>query len=154
VGASDLADCFINPCNLRRGFPGIYYRPDRVFSRHYNPHVLGRVNPCSGSVADWGPLSPVDRDGHLHTFSWVAETGQLNVVPLPYRVPINGDEFTKAAGRRWATSLDEGSSPQETGGEVLNTASFRAYGLLVQEVASDVRVFVAHPYWNAAEQCC
>ena len=95
-------------------------------------------------------------DGHLYVFGWEA-ADRLNVTPLPYRVPINGDEFAAAAGRPWAshpvgkaTQADQGI---DTGGEVLNTEWFRTYGLLTQEVGSGVRVFVSHPYWKTAEQC-
>jgi cytochrome c2 len=93
-------------------------------------------------------------DGHLDVFSWDRETDRLNTMPLPYRVPMNGDEFAAAAGRPW---LDARVPPEgrktEPETEVLNTEWFRTYGLLVQEVASDVRVFVSHPYWQAARQC-
>src|SRR5205823_74290 len=85
-------------------------------------------------------------DGHLSVFGWEAETGRLKVAPLPYRVPMNGDEFAAAAGRPWAIPPGEGLPQEghriEAAGEVLNTEWFRAYALLVQETGSGVRVFV------------
>jgi cytochrome c2 len=101
-------------------------------------------------------------DGHLHVFGWAPGTVGLKATPLPYRVPINGDEFAAAAGRPWADlpgeTLDEvGVRPQgakiEPGSEVLNSEWFRTYGLLVQETGSEVRVFVSHNYWHSAQQC-
>ena len=41
----------------------------------------------------------------------------------------------------------------ETRSDYLNTEQFRTFGLLTQEIGSDVRVFVSHSYWQAAQQC-
>ncbi|MEH2480383.1 cytochrome c2 [Nitrobacteraceae bacterium AZCC 2146] len=99
----------------------------------------------------------VTGDGHLYLFGWEAETDRLNVTPLPYRAPINGDAFAAAAGRSWATPPGEGQPHEEqrvdARGEVLNSEWFRTYGLLVQEIGPNARVFVSHDYWNATQEC-
>lgn len=95
-------------------------------------------------------------DGHLYLFGWGPESDQLTVTPLPYRVPINGDEFAATAGHPWETSSSEGiqENPKvmsERDG--LHTEWFRTYGLLTQEIGSRIRVFVSHDYWKAAQNC-
>jgi cytochrome c2 len=96
-------------------------------------------------------------DGHLYLFGWEAGTDRLKVTPLPYRVPINGGAFAAAAGRSWAIPPSEGLPQEEqrvdAGREVLNSEWFRTYGLLVQEIGSNARVFVSHDYWNATQEC-
>ena len=125
-----------------------------IKTEYYNLNVQTYSGAFPKSLVFGGALARIgDRylrlsgDGHLDVFSWEAGTERLLVMPLPYRVPINGDEFAVAAGRPWATL---GIEP---GVEYLNTEQFRAYALLVQEAGSDVRVFVSHDYWNAARQC-
>ena len=78
------------------------------------------------------------------------------VTPLPYQVPINGEEFSRFSGRPWATRPGEGQLEAvkfDSQREVLNSEYFRVTGLLVQEIASEVRIFVSHHYWNAAHEC-
>jgi cytochrome c2 len=131
---------------------------------YYSLDVETHSGAFPKSVVHGGALARIgDRyllltgDGHLYAFGWEAETDRLKVTPLPYRVPINGDEFAAAAGRPWAVPPDVGLPEEaqriEAGGEVLNSEWFRAYALLVQETGSAVRVFVSHPYWNSAQQC-
>jgi len=133
-----------------------------IKTEYYNVNTETYSGAFPKSVVRGGALARIgDRylrlsgDGHLDVFSWEAETDGLKTMRLPYRVPINGDEFAAAAGRPWATPLE--LQPQEgeriDPAEVLNAEWFRAYALLAQEVASDLRVFVTHPYWKAAEQC-
>jgi cytochrome c2 len=135
-----------------------------IKTEYYNLNVETYSGAFPKSAVVGGALARIgDRylrlsgDGHLYVFDWEAETDRLKVIPLPYRVPINGDEFAAAAGRPWAsTATDE--SPREgqkfePGREVLHAEWFRTYGLLTQEVGSDVRVFVTHNYWKAAQQC-
>lgn len=97
-------------------------------------------------------------DGHLYAFNWDGEASRPEIDPLPYRVPINGESFSKAAGRPWAISSDGGDPAQESHGlgpegEVLHPEWFRTYGLLVQDTGSDTRIFVSHPYWKEAREC-
>ena len=127
-----------------------------IKTEYYNLNAETYSGAFPKSVVHGGALARIgDRylrssgDGHLAVFGWEAGTERLQVTPLPYRVPINGDEFAAAAGRPWATLEIE----PDSGGEVLNSEWFRTYGLLVQEAGSDVRVFVSHTYWHAAQQC-
>jgi cytochrome c2 len=135
-----------------------------IKTEYYNLNVETYSGAFPKSVVHGGALARIgDRylrlagDGHLNIFGWDAETERLKVTPLPYRVPINGDEFAAASGRPWVNPPGERLLREdqriEAGGEVLNSEWFRTYALLVQETGSDVRVFVSHPYWNAAQQC-
>jgi aldose sugar dehydrogenase len=93
-------------------------------------------------------------DGHLYTFDLNTRTNSPDFVRLPYRVPINGDEFAAAAGRPWTTApLSAEGEYNASGRPVLNPEMFRAYGLLVQEIGTNVRIFASHVYWKAAEEC-
>ena len=95
-------------------------------------------------------------DGHLYLFDWEAGSDHLRVAPLPYRVPINGDEFAAEAGHPWEMPSSEGpqeSLKVESERQGLHTEWFRTNGLLTQEIGSQVRVFVSHDYWNAAQYC-
>jgi cytochrome c2 len=136
-----------------------------IKTEYYNLNVETYSGAFPKSVVRGGALARIgdsylrlSGDGHLDVFGWEAGTDRLKVTPLPYRVPINGDEFAAAAGRPWVTPRHgEGFGPEEgqgiEGSEVLNTEWFRTYGLLVQETGYDVRVFVSHNYWKAAQQC-
>ena len=126
-----------------------------IKTEYYNLDVKTYSGAFPKSAVRGGALARIgDRylrlsgDGHLYVFGWDAGTDRPKVRPLPYRVPINGDEFAAAAGRPWA-DLPGGWGPQEgqgiePGGQVLHSEWFRTYGLLVQETGSDVRVFVSH----------
>lgn len=95
-------------------------------------------------------------DGQLYVFDLSAGNDGPKFTRLPYRVPINGDAFSAAAGRALATPPGEGVAAEgrsASGREILNSEWFRTYGLLVQEVGSDTRVFVSHDYWKADQQC-
>jgi len=94
-------------------------------------------------------------DGHLYSFGLDEQENRPDFAQLPYHVPINGEEFAAAAGRPWADSRVLATTGNE-GGEadgVLSTEGFRAYGLLVQEAGSDVRIFASHTYWNVTGEC-
>ncbi|MCK1341515.1 PQQ-dependent sugar dehydrogenase [Bradyrhizobium sp. 38] len=129
----------------------------------YNLEVHTYSNAFPKSAVRGGALARIgDRylvvsgDGHLHVFSWEA-VDHVTVSTLPYRVPINGEAFSAAAGRPWAHYF-HANAPQEgqrrqAGHEILNAEWFRAYGLLVQEVGAVARIFVSHPYWHATEEC-
>lgn len=95
-------------------------------------------------------------DSQLYSFGLAAKDSP-RFTKLPYRVPINGDEFSAAAGRPWATPPGEGLAAEgesaASGREILSTEWFRTYGLLVQEIGPDTRIFVSHGYWKATEEC-
>lgn len=123
-------------------------------------HTYSRAFPKSAVAG--GSLARIeDRylllsgDGHLHLFS--REAGDsLTIKTLPYRVPINGDAFSAAAGRPWSAGVGWGpeeAQRRQAGHEILNPEWFRTYGLLVQEVGASTRIFVSHAFWHVAEEC-
>ena len=93
-------------------------------------------------------------DGGLYLFGSNSDKEVPAFTRLPYKVPINGDEFSAAAGRPWAIAHEEQlETAHNAGPEILNAENFRTYGLLVQEIGTDVRVFVSHAYWHAEQAC-
>jgi cytochrome c2 len=132
-----------------------------IKTEFYNLDVHAYTGVVPKSAVRGGALARIgDRylllsgDGHLHVFSLEA-ADRLTIKTLPYRVPINGDAFSAAAGRPWAhfdQTLPE-AQRREAGHEVLNPEWFRTYGLLVQEVGDSTRIFVSHAYWHVAEEC-
>jgi aldose sugar dehydrogenase len=94
-------------------------------------------------------------DGQLYLFGWENQANELAVKPLPYPVPINGEEFAAAAGHPWETSTNEGvqESKVDLDHQGLHPEWFRTYGLLAQEVGSRLRLFVTHDYWKPAQEC-
>ncbi len=135
-----------------------------IRTEYYNLDVQNYSKAFPQSAVHGGALARIgDRyllltgDGHLHVFYWEADTGRLTTRMLPYQIPINGNAFSAAAGRPWAVRSDTGVPQEgqrvEAGHEVLNAEWFRTYGLLVQEVGPNTRIFVSHDYWNAAQEC-
>lgn len=126
-------------------------------SSYYNLLVDTHQGP--GSAVHGGALARIgDRyllltgEGRLYLFGLNTDGPDFKL--LPYQVPINGGAFATAAGRPWATSRTEAVEiDHNTGGEVLTPESFRTYGLLVQEVGAEVRIFVSHAYWHAKQAC-
>ncbi len=135
-----------------------------IKTEYYNLNIETYSGVFPKSVIVGGGLARIGNsylrlsgNGHLYVFGWEADTDRLTVTPLPYRVPINGDEFAAAAGRPWEVSSGEGTVPENqkigSGREVVHTEWFRTYALLTQEIGSDVRVFVSHAYWKADQNC-
>lgn len=133
-----------------------------IKTEFYNLKVDSYSNAFPKSAVRGGALARIgDRyllvsgDGHLHVFHWAA-ADHLTVYPLPYRVPINGDTFSAAAGRPWVDRSDwvpQEAQSREAGHEILNAEWFRTYGLLVQEIGASTRIFVSHPYWHVGQEC-
>jgi cytochrome c2 len=91
-------------------------------------------------------------DGHLYLFGLQANSDDLKVTPLPYRVPINGEEFAAAVGLPY--EQPRAVIPAGDGGTTqVDTWRFHVSDILVQELGSRVRVFTGHHYWNNAERC-
>lgn len=128
-------------------------------SSYYNLRVDTYRGP--GSAVHGGALARIgDRyllmtgEGHLYLFSMDARSQGPGFTLLPYRVPLNGKAFAAAAGRPWATRPGEAAGLNENGAsEALNPEYFRAYGLLVQEIGKDARIFVSYDYWHAERRC-
>ncbi len=130
-----------------------------VKSSYYNLTFDVRQGPRSavhggalGRIGDRQLL--LTGDGGLYLFGSISDKEEPAFTRLPYKVPINGDEFSAAAGRPWATAREEQlETAHNAGPEILNAENFRTYGLLVQEIGADVRVFVSHAYWYAEQAC-
>jgi cytochrome c2 len=90
-------------------------------------------------------------DGHLYLFGW-PQDGDIQVKPLPYRVPINGEEFAAAVGKPYEQPRGVFVSG-EIGTTEVDTWRFHVSGLLVQELGDRVRVFAGHHFWKQAERC-
>ena len=90
-----------------------------IKTEYYNLNVSDLFRAFPRSVIVGGGLARIGNsylrlsgNGHLYAFGWEAETDHLTVTPLPYRVPINGDEFAAAAGRPWEISSGEGTAQE------------------------------------------
>jgi cytochrome c2 len=90
-------------------------------------------------------------DGQLNVFGWDKDSDALAVKELPYRVPINGEEFSAAAGVPYEDSHD--SVAGEGGAGEVQARWFRVGGVLVQQIDGRVRVFASHHFWKSSEAC-
>lgn len=135
-----------------------------IKTEYYNLDVETYSGVFPRSVVHGGALARIgDRyllltgDGHLELFGWDEGSDRPKATRLPYRVPVNGEAFAAAAGRPWAIPPGEGLPHEEMAkgarGEILHSEWFRSYGLLVQEIGADTRIFVSHAYWHADREC-
>ena len=95
-------------------------------------------------------------DGHMYVFGWDKGSDAMDVRPLPYRIPANGDEFAADNTQGpWHTPLatDELKFAGEDAGSTVIAWWFRVTGILAQEDGGRLRVFAAHNYWKRAEKC-
>lgn len=100
-----------------------------------------------GGIAHIGDRSLlITGDGRLYVFGWHKDSDALAITALPYRVPINGEEFSAAAGVPYADLHDRAP------GEV-QARWFRVGGVLVQQIGSRVHVFASHHFWKSSEAC-
>jgi cytochrome c2 len=125
-------------------------------ARFYDGRVPKPAVPGGGGlarIADQYLLAT--GDGHLYLFGWPGGGEDLAVKPLPYRIPLNGEEFSAAVGLPYAkpreTILDE--SGGETTGSGIDTWRFRVSSIVVQELGNRVRLFAGHHYWVNAQRC-
>lgn len=94
-------------------------------------------------------------DGFLYLLGW-DDSDALSVKPLPYRVPLNGDEFAKdTTGGPWRSpkTVDPLFDKGEDAGSTVLVQLFRTSGILVQEQGEHVRVFASHYYWKHDASC-
>jgi cytochrome c2 len=95
-------------------------------------------------------------EGHLYLFGWIKDQDTLHVSSLPYRVPVNGDEFARdTTGGSWQKprEADARSTMGEDAGSTVIAWWFRTTGLLVQELGDRVRLFSSHYYWKHEGGC-
>jgi aldose sugar dehydrogenase len=90
-------------------------------------------------------------DGHLDVFGWNKDSDALVVNKLPYRVPINGEDFSAAAGVAYGDPYYRGEN--EVGAGEVQARWFRVAGVLVQQIDDRVRVFASHHFWKNSEAC-
>ena len=94
-------------------------------------------------------------DGFLYTFNW--DPGDtLHVRTLPFRIPLNGDEFAKdTTGGPWQKPNDNDalSLAGEDAGTQVIAWWFRVAGLYVQQLDDQIRIFTSHYYWKHDQGC-
>lgn len=94
-------------------------------------------------------------DGFLYTFNW--DPGEtLHVRTLPFRIPLNGDEFAKdTTGGPWQKPGDNNalSLAGEDAGTQVIAWWFRVSGLYVQQLDEQIRIFASHYYWKHDQSC-
>jgi cytochrome c2 len=94
-------------------------------------------------------------DGFLYVLNWDPKEA-LHVKKLPFRVPLNGDEFAKdTTGGPWHKPDDNDvlSLAGEDAGTQVIAWWFRVAGLYVQQMGDQVRVFTSHYYWKHDQSC-
>jgi cytochrome c2 len=94
-------------------------------------------------------------DGYLYLIGW-QQDDRLNVRSLPYRIPVNGDEFAKdTTGGTWRTPKkgDALSGLGEDAGSTVIAWWFRAVDVLTQERGANLRVFATHYFWKRDARC-
>jgi cytochrome c2 len=129
----------------------------------YNVHETAYKNYIPEPAVRGGGLTRIgDRlllgtgDGYLYLLNWIAKSDALNVLKLPYRVPINGDEFAAdTTGQPWHRPLptDARSAVTEDSGDQIINWWFRVVGVLVQDQGDNLRVFASHYYWKRDQSC-
>ena len=146
-------------------------------SQAVHPHVVSAVrhtafyNVQAVSYQDYFPAPAVrgggisvlgDRyllatgDGFLYLIDWTKGQDAMHVKPLPYRVPLNGDEFARdTTGGPWKKPAegDALSVVGEDAGTTVIAWWFRTTGILVQDLGERVRIFASHHFWKHADSC-
>jgi cytochrome c2 len=98
----------------------------------------------------------VTGDGHLYVLAWNGAEDPVKVRALPYRVPVNGDEFAAdTTGKPWHRPLqgEVRLHGKEDATDVVVTWWFRVAGVLVSESGARMRLFASHYFWKRAESC-
>ena len=129
----------------------------------YNVRAVSYSNFIPSPAVRGGGLSRIGDeyllatgDGFLYLLGWEKDSDTLKVRPLPYKVPLNGDEFAKdTTGGAWRApkSQDEQSLLGEDASSTVIVWWFRTTGILVQDQGDRVRVFASHYYWKHDASC-
>ncbi|MGO9633195.1 MAG: PQQ-dependent sugar dehydrogenase [Steroidobacteraceae bacterium] len=129
-----------------------FYNLKTEFYEHYVPEPAVRG----------GGLSRIDDqyllatgDGFMYVLNWDSSNA-LHVKTLPFRVPLNGDEFAKdTTGGAWRkpNESDALSLAGEDAGTQVIAWWFRVAGLYVQQMGEQVRIFTSHYYWMHDQRC-
>ncbi len=100
-------------------------------------HIVPEPFTQQGGITRFGPgYLLATGDGDLFVFERPAGRGRLDLRPLPFKVPLNSDEFT-AAMRNLPVSLNW----------------FRVADVLAQDTARGIRLLAVHHYWKSQDQC-
>ena len=129
-----------------------------IATAFYTLHSVIYRNAVPSTVVRGGGISPIgDRyllatgDGRLYVFQWGKDDAAFAVKPLPYRVPLNIQEFSDDANPHGYPGRPNDEAADSMQG--VQTWQFRVADVRVQEQGDQVRVFVSHHYWKHAEQC-
>ena len=111
--------------------PTTFYNVKAIFHRNYfDSKIYG-----GGLSTFGGGYLLATGEGLLHYFSWSGDNGSLKAGPLPYRLPLNRDDFASDVGRG------------------VRTDWFRVADILVQDLDGTFRLFVFHHYWKSEQHC-
>ena len=129
----------------------------------YNLHDVTYKNYIPEPAVRGGGMAKVGNrillgtgDGYLYLLDWSGGQDALKVQKLPYRVPLNGDEFAAdTTGKPWHKPLasDQKSYIGEDAGDEVITWWFRVAGILVQNLGDNVRVYASHYFWKHDQSC-
>jgi len=129
-----------------------FYNLKTEFYRNYIPEPAVRGGGLS-RIEDQYLL--VTGDGFLYLFNWDPHDA-LHVKRLPFRVPLNGDEFARdTTGGLWQkpSEGDALSVAGEDAGTQIIAWWFRVAGLYVQQISDQIRIFTSHYYWKHDQGC-
>jgi cytochrome c2 len=130
-----------------------------ISTGHYNLRELTYDHAIKSPAVRGGGIARIDDryllitgDGRLNVFGWTGKSDALEVNALPYRVPINGEEFSAAAGVPYQGPPGGAGEMQGSARNVQNRW-FRVAGVLVQQIDNRVHVFASHHFWKKSEAC-
>jgi aldose sugar dehydrogenase len=89
-------------------------------------------------------------DGHFYVLDWSADASALQVKPLKYRVPLNGEQFAKDVGGVYAEPPNWNVAKKAG---IVQTWRFRVGDILTRQVGSKLQVFATHHFWHSKERC-
>jgi cytochrome c2 len=89
-------------------------------------------------------------DGSLYLLDWGAGSSALQVKRLPYRVPLNGEQFAKDVGGVYAEPANW-EAVKKAG--TVQTWRFRVGDILARQVGPKLQLFATHHFWNSKERC-
>jgi cytochrome c2 len=102
----------------------------------YHPEKIPRPSASGGAIASIGDhYLLVTGDGDFYRFRWEEGSRELVIRPLPYRAPINRDEFLAVHENEW------------------ESFRFRVSDLLLRQRGESISSFVSHHFWKASQRC-
>jgi cytochrome c2 len=106
-----------------------------LMARYYRDRV--EQEETGGGLARFGNTYLLAAgDGRLYSFRWRAETEQLDLRPLPHRIPLNRADFF-----------------HDTATSTIPKSVFRAADILVRDAGEHFELFAAHHYWRRDRRC-